>query len=135
MKKVFLFSIFFALYSFLLDASVYNVMDFGAINNGRDLTTIHIQNAIDKCFADGGGIVVVPKGEFLVGTLNLKSNVEFHLETGAIIKATTDLSKYQIHNEQPAGVFYTEDSHDVSITGRVRSLVRGWNLCTGIAPR
>ena len=117
MKRKILFPLFFALTSFALNASVYNIMDFGAINNGRDLTTIQIQRAIDKCFLEGGGVVYVPEGEYLVGTLNLKSNVEFNLETGAVLKATTDLSKYQVHNEQPAGVFYTEDSHDVSITG------------------
>jgi polygalacturonase len=116
MKKIFVFVLLCA-FALTSKASVYNVMDFGAINNGRDLTTIHIQKTIDKCFLDGGGVVYIPKGEYLVGTLNLKSNVEFHLETGAVIKATTDLSQYQKHNEQLAGVFYTEDSHDVSITG------------------
>jgi len=115
-KKVLLILLIVSI-SISLKSAVYNIMDFGAVNNGRDLTTVHIQNAIDKCFADGGGVVLVPKGEYLVGTLNLKSNIEFRLEQGAVLKATTDLSKYQIHNEQPAGVFYTEDSHDVSITG------------------
>jgi len=95
----------------------YNVADFGAICNGREITTYQIQQAIDKCFLNGGGTVIVPPGEYLVGTLNLRSNVEFHLEKGAIIKATTDLSQYQKHNEQLAGIFYTEDSENVSITG------------------
>jgi polygalacturonase len=76
-------------------------------------------------FSGWGRRCYVPKGEYLVGTLNLKSYVEFHLETGAILKATTDLSKYQKHNEQPAGVFYTEDSHDVSITGRGKIFGQG----------
>ena len=76
-------------------AAEYNVLDFGAKNNGRDLTTFEIQKAIDKCHSEGGGCVFVPAGEYLVGTLNLKSNVEFHFETGAVLKATTDLSQYQ----------------------------------------
>jgi polygalacturonase len=97
--------------------AVYNVMDFGASNKGIELTTLQIQRTIDHCFLQGGGIVYVPRGEYLTGTLNLKSNVEFHLETGAVLKATTDLSKYQRHNEQLAGVFYTENSENVSITG------------------
>lgn len=107
----------FAFAGIASNATVYNVMDFGAISNGKDLTTIHIQKAIDKCFLDGGGVVYLPKGEYLVGTLNLKSNVEFHLEHGAVLKATTDLSKYQKHNDHIAGVFYTEDSKNVSIIG------------------
>jgi polygalacturonase len=123
-KRILLCLLFVAL-NIASRSAVYNIMDFGAISNGTDLTTIHIQKAIDKCFLDGGGVVYVPKGEYLVGTLNLKSYVEFHLETGAILKATTDLSKYQKHNEQPAGVFYTEDSHDVSITGRGKIFGQG----------
>ncbi len=106
-------------------SAVYNIMDYGAINNGRDLTTGPVQNAIDRCALDGGGVVYVPRGEYLVGTLNLKSNVEFHLESGAVLKATTDLSAYQKHNEQLAGVFYTEDSRNVSITGQGRIFGQG----------
>lgn len=115
-RKILVSLIFFSL-GIASRSAIYNIMDFGAFNNGRDLTTIHIQKAIDKCFLEGGGVVYVPEGEYLVGTLNLKSNVEFHLEQGAVLKATTDLSKYQKHNDHPAGVFYTEDSENVSITG------------------
>lgn len=107
----------FAAFSIVANSAVYNVLELGAKNNGHELTTIQIQNAIDKCSKNGGGVVYVPQGVYLVGTLNLRSNVEFHLEAGAVLKATTDLSKYQKHNEQLAGVFYTENSYNVSITG------------------
>ncbi len=125
MKKIILFCSLFTVLNLTSHSAVYNVMDFGAKNNGKELTTSQIQNAIDRCFINGGGVVYVPQGEYLVGTLNLKSNVEFHLESGAVLKATTDLSQYQKHNEQPAGVFYTEDSHDVSITGQGRIFGQG----------
>lgn len=98
-------------------SNIYNVRDYGAHNDGETLTTEQIQKAIDACAQNGGGMVYIPKGEFLVGTLNLKSNVNFHMETGAILKATTDLSQYQIHNQYPAGIFYTEKANNVSITG------------------
>jgi polygalacturonase len=107
------------------ESAVYNVMDFGAKNNGRDITTSQIQNAIDKCFRDGGGMVYVPQGKYLTGTINLRSNVEFHLEKGAVITASTDLKQYQKHNEHPAGVFYTEDSENVSITGQGKIFGQG----------
>ncbi len=115
-NKAFLSVIAFCLY-LPSQSAVYNIMDFGAMNTGRELTTREIQLAIDKCYQNGGGVVYVPQGEYLVGTLNLRSNVEFHLEAGAILKATTDLTQYQKHNEQPAGIFYTEDSQNISITG------------------
>jgi polygalacturonase len=100
-----------------IKATTFNVLDFGAINNGKVITTIEIQKAIDQCNNKGGGLVTVPLGEYLVGTLNLKSNVEFHFEKGAVLIASTDLSQYQKHNTNLAGVFYTEDANNVSITG------------------
>jgi len=95
----------------------YNILDYGAVADGKTLTTAAIQKAIDACASNGGGSVIIPKGEFLTATLNLASNIDFHFETGATLIATTDLLQYQIHNEQPAGVFYTEKAHNVSITG------------------
>jgi len=98
-------------------AGIYNVMDYGAIADGKTLTMNAIQSAIDACANDGGGVVMVPKGDYLTGTLNLKANVEFRFEQGARLIATTDLTQYQRHNDELAGVFYTEDCENVSITG------------------
>jgi polygalacturonase len=125
MKKRVIVCLLFAVLGLTSKSAVYNVMDFGARNDGKILTTSQIQTAIDRCALNGGGVVYVPQGEYLVGTLNLRSGVEFHLESGAVIKATTDLSQYQKHNEQPAGVFYTEDSQNVSITGQGRIFGQG----------
>lgn len=122
--KIF-WSIFFIGLSIASKSAVYNVMDYGAKNSGTEHTTLQIQKTIDICFRNGGGVVYVPQGEYLVGTLNLKSNVEFYFENGAVLKATTDLSKYQKHNEQLAGVFYTEDSENVSVTGHGRIFGQG----------
>jgi len=97
---------------------IYNILDFGAVKDGTTLTTASIQQTIDKCHNEGGGVVLVPKGDYLVGTINLRSNVEFRFETGARLIATTDLSQYQQHNTELAGVFYTEDADNVSITGK-----------------
>ncbi len=116
-KSILVLSLILSLFSCYAKSDVFSVLDFGATADGKTLTTASIQKAIDACAASGGGMVVVPKGEFLVGTINLKSNVDFHMETGATLIATTDLTQYQKHNEQPAGVFYTEKAHNLSITG------------------
>lgn len=107
------------------NSNIYNVMDFGARQDGKTLTTAAIQKAIDQCAQNGGGQVYVPNGEYLVGTLNLKSNVDFFMENGAVLVATTDLTQYQVHNEHPAGVFYTEKASHVSITGNGRIFGQG----------
>lgn len=114
---LFIISIFMFSFANNLLAKDYNVLEFGASNDGRKLTTQAIQKAIDRCHQDGGGTVFVPKGKYLVGTINLKSNVDFHFDTGATLIATTDLGQYQKNNDYLAGVFYTENSDNVSITG------------------
>ena len=61
----------------ITDAKIYNVCDFGAVGDGTTLNTKAIQSAIDACHSDSGGTVIIPVGNFLSGTLELKSNVTF----------------------------------------------------------
>ena len=46
-----------------------NIMDLGAIPDGKTLNTNIIQQAIDSCSAKGGGKVFIPKGRFLTGSI------------------------------------------------------------------
>ncbi len=63
---------------------LYNIVDFGAVGDGQTLNTAAIQRAIDAC-TETGGRVLIPAGRFLSGTICLKSNVELHLEAGAVL--------------------------------------------------
>lgn len=65
----------------LRGARIYNIRDFGAQGDGATLDTAAVQAAIDACHRDAGGTVLVPAGDFVVGTLELKSNVTLHLAT------------------------------------------------------
>ena len=73
---------------------MFNIVDYGAIPDGKTLNTAAIQTAIDTCNAAGGGQVVVPAGVFKTGTLWLKSNVELHLSMGATLLASDNLDDY-----------------------------------------
>lgn len=61
----------------------FSVLDFGAVNNGSVNTSDAIQKAIDACFEAGGGEVIVPAGEYLVGDIYLYSGITLHLLSGA----------------------------------------------------
>ncbi|MCS7060143.1 MAG: glycosyl hydrolase family 28 protein [Anaerolineae bacterium] len=75
--------------------AVYNILDFGAVGDGRANDASAIQSAIDTCALAGGGQVVIPAGRrFLSGTILLKSNVELHLERGATLAASGDPAHY-----------------------------------------
>lgn len=74
--------------------SLYNIMDYGAQNNKEKISTHAIQQTIDACYQNGGGTVIIPAGEYLSGTIQLKSNINFHLEAGAIIYASRNEDDY-----------------------------------------
>jgi len=63
----------------------YNVKDFGATGGGETNDTSAINQAIEKCNADGGGTVTFPAGRYAAGSIHLKSNVRLLLDTNAVI--------------------------------------------------
>jgi polygalacturonase len=65
-----------------LGARVYNIRDFGAKGDGTTLDTAAVQAAIDACNKDQGGTVLVPAGVFVIGSVELKSNVTLHVAAG-----------------------------------------------------
>src|SRR5450755_1949761 len=79
------------LFPFLLcGAPFYNVRDFGAKGDGAAKDTAAIQKAIDAAANAGGGIVVVPAGVYLSGTVHLKTNVTLELVSGSTLLASAD---------------------------------------------
>lgn len=78
-----------------------NILDFGAIGDGKTLNTAAIQQAIDTCHSRGGGQVVIPAGNFVSGTIYLKSNVELHFEHNAHLIASTNMDDYNALDAYP----------------------------------
>lgn len=73
----------------------YYVDEFGAKGDGCSNDRMAIQAAIDACAAAGGGTVVLSGGKtYISGYLILKSNVEFHLENGSVLKGSSDFNEY-----------------------------------------
>ena len=71
----------------------FDITNFGAVADGKTDCTKAIAMAIDAC-AKKGGRVVVPAGEYLTGAIHLKSNVNLHLETNAVLKFSADPKAY-----------------------------------------
>ena len=102
----------------------YNVMDFGAKGNGTADDAAAIQQAIDRCSADGGGRVVLPRNHtFMAGPIELKSNVDLHLEATATLIANPDESIYHLSafgDNRGEGMMwlYADGAKNLSVTGR-----------------
>ncbi|MBN1126975.1 MAG: right-handed parallel beta-helix repeat-containing protein [Sedimentisphaerales bacterium] len=74
---------------------VFNIREYGAVGDGKALDTLSIQKAIDACSQAGGGQVRFPPGQYLSGTIHLKSHITLFLEAGARLVGTTDLKQYK----------------------------------------
>lgn len=77
-------------------AGRYVITDHGAVGDSRTVNTKAIQDAIDKCAADGGGTVVVPAGTFLSGAVFFKQGVNLHVEADGVLKGTTHMADYKL---------------------------------------
>ena len=95
--------------------STFSIVDFGAKADGS-LATAAVQKAIDACHDAGGGTVLVPPGEFVIGTVRLKSNVHLHLAPGSVLKGSANLDDYGGAGGG-RGLFVAEDVANVSVTG------------------
>ena len=72
----------------------FNITNFGAVAGDTNDCSSAIELAIDACVRAGGGHVVVPAGEFLTGAVHLKSGVDLHLETNAVLLFSTNPTNY-----------------------------------------
>jgi alpha-L-rhamnosidase len=89
----------------LAEATRLNISDHGAIGDGKTLNTVAIQAVIDQCAGEGGGTLVVPKGEFVSGALFLKPGVNVELREGAVLKGSTNIGDYPKANTRIEGHF------------------------------
>ncbi|KAF2509287.1 hypothetical protein EYY60_12960 [Flavobacterium zhairuonense] len=115
MKKY--LSIVFVFFFIIANAQTFDITKYGAIGDGKTINTKALQNTIDACFKNGGGTVLVPTGVFMTGTLNLKSNVNLYLDNGAVLRGSADLNDYIPVNGVHYGMFFTENSENITISG------------------
>ena len=105
----------------------YNILDYGAVNDGKTVSTEFIQKAIDDCSGKGGGTVYFPAGKYVSGTLFLKSFVSLYFESGAVLEGSKNLNDYPVtvskirsytDNYTNKSLIYGEDLKYVCINGQ-----------------
>jgi polygalacturonase len=79
------------------------ITTLGAQGDGVTINTAVIQKAIDQA-ALKGGRVIIPQGEFLSGTLQLKANVTLFVDKGGVLKGSPNLSDYPENNPSVKGM-------------------------------
>ena len=95
--------------------NVFNVRQYGATGKREDNATKAIREAVDACFQAGGGVVYVPPGQYTTGVIELKDNVNLHLEAGATLLLSQD------RNDFTAGrrtMIFSNGAQNIAVTGR-----------------
>jgi polygalacturonase len=108
------------------EVSMVNICDFGAIGDGTTNNTQAFAKAIAKCAKDNGGRIIVPAGKYLTRPIHLKSNIDLHLEEGAVILFSDNFDDYPPVKSRWEGVecygyspcLCGENLKNVSITGK-----------------
>jgi hypothetical protein len=99
----------------------YDVINFGAVNDGVTVNTQAFRNACLSCAEAGGGIVLVGAGSFVTGPFQIFSNTELRLEPGSQILASTHIDDYftdYSSMESPRiGLIYARNAQNIAITG------------------
>jgi DNA sulfur modification protein DndE len=103
----------------------FNILNYGAIPDGLTLNSAAINKTIGECAKNGGGTVVVPRGSFVTGPIVMKSNINLHLDKGALIIYTSDFTQYPLVASTFEGVdaarcqspFTAENIENIAITG------------------
>ncbi len=102
-------------------ARLYNVRDYGAKGDGATLDTAAVQAAIDACYRDQGGTVLVPAGVFVIGTTELRSNVTLHLAAGATLLGSADGTQYHAVDAIPLSGDSTLNDGNVALIFAVKA--------------
>lgn len=96
------------------EKAVFNVLDYGAVGDGKTLDTAAIQQAIDEAAkANNGARVLVPTGhQYLIGTLELKGNIDFHLQGDSELLVSTNKTDFS-----GEAAIIANDTHELKISG------------------
>lgn len=93
------------------------VTAYGASADGKILSTKGIQSAINAASKAKGGKVVFSKGTYLSGTIELKDNVQLHLEEGAVLLGSTDAFQYRKLKNGNLALIVASEVNNIAISG------------------
>ncbi|WP_078063083.1 glycoside hydrolase family 28 protein [Solirubrum puertoriconensis] len=107
-------------------ADTASVVKFGAVADGVAKNTQAFQQAIDAVSKAGGGVVLVPRGHWLTGPIEMRSNVNLHLAKGALVQFSADRADYHLIKTSWEGVaavrnraqIYGQNLENIAITGQ-----------------
>lgn len=101
------------------------ITDFGGLGDGIFKNTSAFKKAIAEATESGGGKIIVPRGIWLTGPIELKSGINLHLEAGAVLLFSKDFDDYPLIETSYEGLnsarstspIYANNAENIAITG------------------
>ena len=92
-----------------------NIVDYGAVPDGKTSARAAIQRAIDVVNQQGGGTVDIPPGKFVTGVITLKTGVSLHLAKGAVLLGSA--SRIDYGPSDASALIVAKGQHHIGING------------------
>ncbi len=85
-------------------AATYNVRDYGAKGDGKNIDSHAVNAAIQAAGKAGGGTVYLPAGVYLCYSIRLTDNINLYIDNGAVIKAAVPTAEeaYDLPEDNPS---------------------------------
>ncbi len=103
----------------------------GGKGDGKTLNTEAFAKAIETLSKKGGGKLIVPPGIWLTGPIQLKSNIELHLQAGSMIQFSRDFSLYPLSVVDTKGEREVCAASPISGTDLVNVAITGKGIIDG----
>ena len=112
-------------------AKDYLATDFGAKADGETLNTAIIQAAIDYISSNGGGRLIFKGGDFVTGSIYIKSDVTLHIEEDARLLGSLNPWDY-VRDEDAkwTSMIFSVKQKNIGITGKGEINCRGFLVAT-----
>jgi len=111
--------------------NVVTVTDFGGLGDGYTLNTEAFKKAISALSKKGGGQLTVPAGVWFTGPIELVSNINLHLDKGALILFSPDFTLYPLVNTIFEGLATRRCQSPVSARNAVNVAITGEGSING----
>jgi polygalacturonase len=108
-----------------------SLADYGGVPDGQTLNTAAFEKALTSLAEQGGGRLVVPQGFWLSGPIRLRSNVDLHLETGALVSFSRNPALYPLKVIDMKGEKSVDSTSPISGEGLENVAITGSGVIDG----
>ncbi|MDR4954345.1 glycoside hydrolase family 28 protein [Chryseobacterium sp. ES2] len=112
-------------------ANTVSIIQFGGVSGGNVKNTLAFKKAIDDLGKKGGGKLIVPRGMWLTGPIELKSNINLYVEEGAFIIFSKDKNDYPLVDVSFEGLNTTRCQSPISAKNATNIAITGKGVIDG----